>query len=160
MKKYNCCFSGHRKLPKDKEKEIEKDLKKEILRLIQRGFHCFYAGGALGFDTLAAEKIQEIKTEYPDIQLKLVLPCLNQAEHWKKEEKEEYEKMKSLADEIIYISEVYYRGCMQKRNRYMVDHSVICLCYLTETSGGTKYTIDYCKKQGKEIINLARKDEI
>ena len=68
--------------------------------------------------------------------------------------------MKSLADEIIYISEVYYRGCMQKRNRYMVDHSVICLCYLTETSGGTKYTIDYCKKQGKEIINLARKDEI
>ena len=44
---------------------------------------------------------------------------------------------------------------MHKRNRHLVDHSSICVCYLTEDRGGTAYTVNYAKKQGLKVINLA-----
>ena len=44
---------------------------------------------------------------------------------------------------------------MHKRNRHLVDNSSICICYLTENSGGTFYTVNYAKKQGLTVINLA-----
>ena len=47
------------------------------------------------------------------------------------------------------------QGCMYKRNRHLVDHSGICVCYLTKDSGGTAYTVRYARTHGLEIINLA-----
>ena len=41
------------------------------------------------------------------------------------------------------------------RNRYMVDHSRYCLCFLTKLTGGTAHTIAYAKKQQLQIYNLA-----
>ena len=39
----------------------------------------FYgAGGALGFDTLAAQTVLDMKKEYPQLRLILVLPCEDQ----------------------------------------------------------------------------------
>ncbi len=40
-------------------------------------------------------------------------------------------------------------------NRYLVDNSGVCVCYLTRDAGGTAYTVNYAKRQGLEIINLA-----
>ena len=37
----------------------------------------------------------------------------------------------------------------------MVDNSSVCVCYLNRESGGTAYTVDYARKNGLEIINLA-----
>lgn len=37
----------------------------------------------------------------------------------------------------------------------MVDHSGVCVCYLTRDSGGTAYTINYAKKQGLNVFNIA-----
>ena len=47
------------------------------------------------------------------------------------------------------------QGCMYKRNRHLVDHSGVCVCYLTKDSGGTTYTVRYARAHGLEIINLA-----
>ena len=44
---------------------------------------------------------------------------------------------------------------MFKRNRYLVDHSSLCICYLTRQTGGTAYTFNYAKNKGIEIINIA-----
>ena len=44
---------------------------------------------------------------------------------------------------------------MQKRNRYLVDHSGTCVCYLTSAKGGTAYTVNYTKQKGLRIIHLA-----
>ena len=49
------------------------------------------------------------------------------------EKKAQHEHIKSSADEVI----CYHRGCMQRRNRYMVDHSSVCICYQTQDTGGT-----------------------
>lgn len=151
---HTCCFTGHRKLPLQKREEIIRKLEQTLITLIQSGIRYFGAGGARGFDTLAAQTVLKLRKEYPHIKLILVLPCLSQTRGWRNEDVKSYEAIKVAADEVIYTSQEYIRGCMHKRNRYLVDHSSICVCYLTESRGGTAYTVNYAKKQGLKVINL------
>jgi uncharacterized phage-like protein YoqJ len=66
-----------------------------------------------------------------------------------------YNSISKSADEIIMVSQTYSRGCMSKRNRYMVDSSGYCICYVTQKKGGSYYTMNYAKEAGLGIINLA-----
>lgn len=151
------CFTGHRKIPPEKLKDISRRLKATLVQLIENGCLYFGAGGALGFDTLAAQTVLDLKQKYPKIKLILVLPCLSQPNSWSEEDKQMYEYIKGQADKIVYTSEAYTRGCMHKRNRYLVDHSSICVCYLTGESGGTAYTVKYAAAKGIGIENVAEK---
>ena len=132
-------------------------LKEQIETSVKRGYRYFGAGGALGFDTLAAKTVLDLKTTYPEIKLILVLPCKDQARCWKQEDIREYERIKRSADKIVYTSESYFEGCMQKRNRHLVDYSSLCICYMSRTTGGTAYTVKYAKEKNLEVINLAKK---
>lgn len=104
--------------------ELSRRLKRTIIQLIQEGYRYFGTGVALGFDTLAAETILELKAEYPHIKLILVLPCVTQADRWSKRDQEVYEKIKQLADKVVYTSHGYTRNCMFKRNRHLVDNKI------------------------------------
>ena len=126
-----------------------------MIEAIEQGYRYFGAGGALGFDTLAAQTVLELKSEYPEIKLILVLPCKNQTRGWEQADIEEYEQLEAAADKVVYTSKAYYSGCMHKRNRHLVDYSSLCICYLTEQSGGTAYTVNYARSQGLKIINVA-----
>jgi len=150
-----CCFTGHRDIPQRHKEEIVRRLKNTIRDLAARGVVYYGAGGALGFDTLAAQSILDLQAELPIIKLILVLPCPSQAERWKTEDKMIYENIKARADKLVYVSREYTRDCMFKRNRHLVDNSGICVCYLERNTGGTAYTVDYARKKGLEIINLA-----
>lgn len=75
MKEKTCCFTGHRLLPKAEIPIIKTELKKAIIELINDGVVYFGTGGALGFDTIAAQTILNLKVDYPQIKLILVLPC-------------------------------------------------------------------------------------
>lgn len=101
-----------------------------IIDLYQRGVRHYKAGGAMGFDTLAARTILKLRKEYLDMELSLVLPCLTQTRRWPAEDVEEYERIKAQADNVVYTSQEYTKGCMFKRNRYLVNNSSICICYL------------------------------
>lgn len=98
-----------------------------IIQLINRGYLYFGAGGALGFDTMAEQAVLSLKREYPQIKLILVLPCKSQVNSWSNEDKEVYLEIISKADKVVCTSQEYYRGCMQKRNRYLVDNSSVCV---------------------------------
>lgn len=84
----------------------------------------------------------------------LVLPCLNQTRGWPQADIDTYEEIKRCADKVTCTSEHYFRGCMQKRNRHLVDNSSVCICYLTKPTGGTAYTVDYARRMGLRIINI------
>nr|WP_325232724.1 SLOG family protein [uncultured Oscillibacter sp.] len=155
MRKQTCCFTGHRTIPPGKRRELARRLEETVLRLYRRGVRYFGAGGALGFDTLAAQAVLSLREECPGIRLILVLPCPSQTKGWKPEDAAEYERIKSRADKVVYTSQEYTQGCMYKRNRHLVDHSGVCVCYLTKDSGGTAYTVRYARTHGLEIINLA-----
>lgn len=150
-----CCFTGHRTLPPQAQAQIVSRLEPILIDLIHSGVHYFGTGGALGFDTLAAQTVLRLRDRYPQIKLILVLPCRSQANNWQETDVNTYNAIKQAADKVVYTSETYTPDCMYKRNRHLVDHSSICICYLTQRRGGTFYTVNYAKTQGLHIINLA-----
>ena len=155
MRSYTCCFTGHRQLPPEKQVEIAGRLERVIVSLYQRGIQYYGAGGARGFDCLAAQTVLRLRESYPDMKLILVLPCLTQTRGWPAADVAEYERIKAQADKVVYTAQDYSKGCMHKRNRHLVDNSSVCVCCLTRDSGGTAYTVDYAEKKGLAIINLA-----
>lgn len=150
-----CCFTGHREVPSEQLPGVRKRLETAIVRLVGSGVRYFGAGGALGFDTLAAQTVLELREKFPQIRLVLVLPCADQDARWSAEDVRTYEGIKMQADKVVCLSEQYHRGCMHERNRHLVDHSAHCICYLTRGSSGTAYTVDYAKTNGLSITNLA-----
>lgn len=153
--KRTICLTGHREIPALEILAIKRKLRKEIEKLIEQGYCYFGAGGALGFDTIAAQTVLEFREKYSQIKLILVLPCISQADRWSKQDRQVYERIKNQADKVVYTSHDYTKGCMFKRNRHLVDNSSIFVCYLTEGSGGTAYTVNYAKKTGRFVINIA-----
>ena len=149
------CFTGHRQIPSKDYTLIQTRLKEALLSSLQEGYRFFGTGGALGFDTMAAQAVLELRNTNPEIRLILVLPCVSQAKYWDKGDVIEYERIKRSADKIVYTSKEYTRDCMLKRNRHLVDNSSLCICYLTKNSGGTAYTVDYARRKGLAIVNLA-----
>lgn len=154
MREKTCCFTGHRDLPKQGQEQLAAKLEHTIIGLIDKGIQFYGAGGARGFDTLAAQTVLKLKTNYPDIKLILVLPCLAQTQGWRSEDIAEYKRIKARADKVVYTSREYTKGCMLK---HLVDHSSVCVCYLANNFDGTAYTVAYAERQGLKVINLAYK---
>lgn len=154
------CFTGHRRLPTENMPEISAQLENILISLIEHGYRYFGAGGALGFDTLAAQTVLRLRPCYPQIRLILVLPCPNQTRGWPQSSINLYEDIKRRADKVTYTSEYYFHGCMQKRSRHLVDYSSVCVAYLTKPTGGTAYTVDYARRMGLRVINAAEPDGV
>ena len=155
MRESTCCFTGHRKIPPTERDKIVARLEETIIQLYQRGITNFIAGGALGFDTMAAEAVLRLRESLPEIKLILALPCENQGRRWSAYSTQRYEEIKQMANEVIYVSHNYTHDCMYKRNRYMVDNSSVCVSYQTKDTGGTAYTVGYAEEQRMEVIRLS-----
>ncbi|MBQ6893045.1 MAG: DUF1273 family protein [Clostridia bacterium] len=158
--KYNtCCFTGHRDISNVSYQNLMDRLDPIMNRLIQNGYRYFACGGALGFDTFAALYILSMKKRGFDIELVLMLPCTDQTARWNPADAKLYEGLLEKADEVIYVSErPYFSGCMQKRNRALVDSSTACICYLAEYgNSGTRQTVEYAITKGSAVINIAVK---
>ena len=78
MRSHTCCFTGHRQIPSEKRAEIAGRLEHVIVSLYQRGVLYYGAGGALGFDCLAAQTVLRLRESCFGMKLILVLPCLTQ----------------------------------------------------------------------------------
>lgn len=155
IKDKTCCFTGHRNISQAQIPVLTKKVTATIQMLAAQGIIYYGAGGALGFDTISATAVLKLQHTISQIKLILVLPCLSQAQRWSKRDQEVYESIKAQANKVVYTSQDYTRDCMFRRNRHLVDHSGTCICYLSKPQGGTAYTVDYAKKKGLKIINLA-----
>ena len=113
-----CCFTGHRELPPEEQAEIANRLECVISAQYQKGIRYYGAGGALGFDALAARTVIRLRENCPGMKLILVLPCLTQTRGWRPEDIAEYERIKAQADKVVYTAQQYTPGCMHRRNRH------------------------------------------
>lgn len=153
-------FTGHRpqKLPWGFNENDERfiDMKNrtriEIENAIQKGYHTFLCGMALGFDMMCAELVLELKKKYPHIKLIGAIPCKNQSDRWNSIQKARYQKLLKQLDKIRCIYDTYIDGCMQERNQYMINNSSLVIALFNGKNGGTKTTIDYAKSLGKEVV--------
>ncbi len=149
------CFTGHRFIPLSETDFIRRQLHDIIRYCWDQGFCWFICGGALGFDTLAAEEVIRFRTdEEQDAGLLLAIPCEDQTLKWSARDRNRYEYIRNNADEEIVLSSRYYEGCMHIRNQFMVTHSSLCVCYLKYFTGGTGYTVRYALRTGCKVINL------
>lgn len=153
--KTSCCFSGHRAVSNGDKAIISRNLPPLLERLyLESGIRTFISGGALGFDTIAANEVIKLKNKYSDARLVLALPCRNQSERWNSSQKMQYDSILNSADEILYVSENYTPHCMHKRNRFMVDSSSTVVVYIQNASSGTGYTTKYALDNERKVINI------
>ncbi len=148
------CFTGHREIAYEAAVKLPVLLESTIANLYNRGATVFRAGGAIGFDTVAALKVLDMKERYPDIRLELLLPCRNQTERWDDHSIRTYRYILERADVHRYLFDAYVEGCMHERDRRLVEESDVCVAYCTRSQGGTAYTMTLALRQGLEVINL------
>ncbi len=152
---HTCCFTGHRFIPAAVREELTAALDLRIAAVYDLGVREFRAGGALGFDTLAAQRVLAFRRTHPDCTLHLMLPCRDQHAKWRFGDRMTYQKLLSHADRVTVLQETYTAGCMHARNRALVEGSDICLAYLTSDEGGTAYTCSFARTHGVPVINVA-----
>lgn len=146
-------FTGHRDLPEDLYNDIYEKVYFIIKTLyIAAGYRDFVAGGAVGFDTLAAKAVLRLRESAKDARLHIIVPCKGQDKYFSPQQKQEYAKILESADSVEVLYEHYVRGCMHARNKKMADRSSVCVAYCTKDTGGTAYTVSYARKKGIEII--------
>lgn len=149
-------FTGHRVIPEKELPAVRYGLYNAAIKLyLNEGYRNFICGGAIGFDTEAAECVIAMKERFPDVTLSLYLPCRDQTLKWNDPEQlAKYKMILGASDTVTYVSPFYTNTCMMERNRRMADDSSVCIAYRTHSGGGTDYTVRYAGSKGIRIINI------
>ena len=140
----SCCFSGHRpgKLPwGDDEGDrrclaLKERLWNEMEAAYERGYRHFICGMAQGCDLYFCELALALRQLHGDVTVEAAIPCPSQAEGWS------------------MVQQQYSSGCMQRRNRYMVDHASLLIAVHDGLPGGTRRTIEYALRRGIGIVDI------
>ena len=150
---YTVSFFGHREV--ERASEIESKLDQLLRDLITQKLYVELLVGRDGeFDLLAASSIRRAVKQYGygNTSIILVLPYM------KAEYRDNKQYYLSYYDEVEICSEssdAHYKSAIQVRNRCMVDRSDLVVCCIQHKSGGAYRTMQYAKKQGKQVRNLA-----
>ena len=159
MNTKTCAFTGHRpqSLPfgfnesDERCVALKQKLRNEIIRLIEEnGVTHFISGMAIGVDMYSAEIVLGLKAKY-NITLECAIPCETQAEKWSEPLRNRYYEIASKCDKEAMLQHHYTPGCMDKRNRYMVDHADYIIAVWDGRASGTSKTVRYAQHQGKPI---------
>jgi uncharacterized phage-like protein YoqJ len=132
--------------------ELKQRLRREAERAYEDGFRHFITGMARGTDQYFAQIVLELKESLPGITLEAAIPCEEQAARWKESERERYFDLVARCDLETMVQRHYDRGCMQRRNRYMVDRSSRLIAAYDGLLGGTMYTIHYAMRRGIDVV--------
>lgn len=123
-------------------------MRDQIVALIENeGVTHFITGMALGVDMYAAEIVLDLKSKYPHITLESAIPCETQAIKWSVASRERYYNIAAKCDKETMLQREYTPDCMDKRNRYMVDHADYILAVWNGCPSGTGNTVRYAHKR-------------
>lgn len=158
----SCCFTGHRpeKLPWRYDEADPRclALKRRITGAVnaayQEGYRHFLCGMALGCDLYFCEAVLALRREHPEVTVEAAVPCPTQADAWPPDQRERYRRLLGACDFETLVSSKYTSYCMQRRDRYMVDHASLLIAAFDGTPGGTQYTIQYALSRQVSIIDL------
>lgn len=159
IKEKTACNTGHRPkgLPWGYDEtrpsciKFKKDLKQLYIGAINYGLTTFLTGMAEGFDMIAAETIIKLKKDFPEVKLIAVIPCKDQEKRWSLSQQERYWNIVTQCDDKIILSDHYYADCMNDRNKFMVDHSSVCIACWNGQRSGTGNTVRFAKENGCKV---------
>lgn len=158
----SCCFTGHRpnKLPWREDEgdprclELKARLAREVARAYDEGYRHFICGMAQGADFYFCEAVLALRDERPGVTVEAAIPCEEQAARWPERDRERYFSLVGQCDFETVVQHHYDKGCMLRRNRYMVDRSSRLIAAFDGNLGGTMYTITYAMRNGVEVVTL------
>ena len=156
------CFSGYRpeKLPWGEDESdprcaaLKKRLYDAAKSACAQGYRHFICGMARGVDFYACEAVLLLRRDYPDVTVEAAVPCRDQAARWAAAQRARDEALLAQCDRRTLLQERYDGGCMQRRNRYMVDHSALLIAVHDGSPGGTLYTIEYALRCRRHVLVL------
>ena len=105
---------------------------------------------AEGFDMIGAEILLELRKKH-NIKVIAVMPCVGQELKWKPDQQKRYKYILKGCDDVIILSDHYTPTCMNDRNKYMVDHSSICIACWNGKPSGTGNTVRFAKQNGNRV---------
>ena len=154
-KENSVAFTGHRFVPYAQRVIINYRLKGGIRNAYRLGIRNFYCGMAVGFDMMAAECVLALKAELKDIKLIAVVPFRGQEARFSASDKLHYHQLLGKADKVVVLSEKYFKGCLLRRNDFMLENSSRLIAYYNgDEKGGTFYTCRRAEGRGMPILNL------
>ena len=158
-----CCFTGHRpnKLPWGNNESDPRcaDLKARLGTALETaytdGYRHFLCGMALGCDLYFCEAVLDLRDRHGDVTVEAAVPCEEQSARWRERDRARYAALLDRCDYETLVQRQYTPGCMQRRDRYMVDRSQrVIAAYDGRSAGGTLYTLTYALRQGLETVIL------
>ena len=153
MKLHRFCFTGHR--PEKLflvDKEIIRELEREIELAIENGFTTFITGMARGVDIWAAEIVLKLRKKNKELHLICASPYEGFETRWSRDWQNRYKKVMEKADLVKYISNKYTPSCLRIRNEWMVNHSNRVISVYNGKAGGTRNTINYAKAKHVSVF--------
>ena len=155
-----CCFTGHRpqSLPWGTNEsdprclELKLELAARLEGIYEAGWRHFLCGMALGCDMYYAEAVLALRDSHPDVTLEAVVPCGSQPDKWPLSQRQRYNGILDRCSRVTVLQIRYTPDCMQKRNRYMVEHASLILSCYNGRPGGTQSTLLYAMRQGLKTI--------
>lgn len=110
---------------------------------------------ALGFDSIVAEAIIELKKEGFNTNFIACIPFEGQANFWSDEAKKKYEEYLQYTDSSIILYKRYTKSCMFERNKFMIDNADILIVFTDSFEGGTGQAIKLAKNKGIKVYAIS-----
>lgn len=153
---FTVSFFGHRYI--DNYFTVEKKLEELIRGLLEsKNYVEFLVGRDGEFDQIVASTVKVVKRSIGDDNSALVwVMAYPKAEYSNNEE-----SFDDYYDEIEICeasSHCHFKSAIQVRNRNMVDRSDLVVCFVERDSVGAYSTLQYARKQEKQVINLAESE--
>ena len=101
-----------------------------------------------------AEALIELKEKYPWVILEMVSPFDAQAEKWTPEQRARHDRLFELADITTATGHAYDRGCMFRRNRYLIDNADLLLAAYDGQPGGTAMTCELAERYHVPVMKI------
>jgi uncharacterized phage-like protein YoqJ len=121
--------------------------------------------GQLGVELWAAEIVLELKLEFPELQLAVITPFLEQEKNWNEQKQEHYHSVLEAADFVSSVTKREYEGPWQfkARNQFLLDHTDgMLIIYDEENPGTPKFIMEEAaarvENEGYELMTITSHD--
>lgn len=158
----SCCFTGHRpeKLPWGNREydprclALKEQIASELELAFEKGYRHFISGMARGTDLYFCEAALSLRALHPDVTVEAAIPFVGQAARWLPQEQSRYRALVDCCNYETVIQHSYTPGCLQRRNRYLVEHASLIIAAYNGKGGGTLYTLTYAMQQNLDVVIL------
>lgn len=146
MNKKAVCFSEYKVLSIIKNKKVKLKILNEINKIIEENYFHFVFGLSDSIDFIGAEAVIDKKSKNKNIMMEVVIPYKKKLYNYK------VRKYIKYCDIISLTSNEYYDGCINERDRQIINISDLLVMFCTENPSDDNFILlKYAKENRKDV---------